>query len=524
MKGIILAGGSGTRLYPLTRVTSKQLLPVYNKPMIFYPLSMLMLAGIRDILIISTPEDTPRFEELLGDGDLFGLNLEYAIQEQPNGLAEAFIIGEEFIGDDSVAMILGDNIFYGNGLGHILRRAAVSASLEKDAKATIFGYYVENPNDFGVIEFDEMGNIVGIEEKPKEPKSNYAVTGMYFYDNRAVQFAKSLKPSARGELEITDLNEKYLAVGDLEVEVMGRGFAWMDTGTVDSLNKAANFIRTLEENQNIIISAPEEIAYNMRWITKKKLLESAELHGKSKYGEHLRRVSEGQILYSSSFGERPIWGRDNSTTWQDGSVKEVSDFKLPGVKVFTPKAVGDNRGGFMESYSKRDLEEAGIDVEFVQDNRSFSAKKGIIRGLHFQKNPRSQAKLLTCLKGKIMDVVVDLRKDSPTYKKWIAVELSEENMKQIFIPKGFAHGFLTLTEDVEIMYKVDEFYSPECDAGIRFDDPDIAIDWGITNPILSEKDEAAPYLKDIEDELDFWINESQILEKENQEPESQDLK
>ena len=309
LKGIILAGGSGTRLYPLTRVTSKQLLPIYDKPMIFYPLSMLMLAGIRDILIISTPLDTPRFESLLGTGENFGLNIEYAVQEEPRGLAEAFIIGEEFIGDDSVAMILGDNIFYGNGLGHILRQAAVAANAE-ESKATIFGYYVDNPTAFGVIEFDRDGQVISIEEKPEEPKSNYAVTGMYFYDNRVVDFAKKIKPSARGELEITDINRLYLEAGDLEVKLMGRGFAWMDTGTVDALNNASNFIKTLEEGQSIIISAPEEIAYNSRWISKKMLLESANLYGKSKYGEHLRRVADGRILYSEKFGERPFWGRD----------------------------------------------------------------------------------------------------------------------------------------------------------------------------------------------------------------------
>lgn len=307
MKGIILAGGSGTRLYPLTTVTSKQLLPIYDKPMIYYPLSMLMLAGIREILIISTPIDTPRFQSLLGDGEKFGIEISYAVQEEPKGLGQAFIIGEDFIGDDNVAMILGDNLFYGNGLGHILRQAVTSAA---EGKATVFGYYVDNPSDFGIIEFDRDGNVVSLEEKPKEPKSNYAVTGMYFYDKRVVEFAKKLKPSARGELEITDINRMYLEEGDLEVKLMGRGFSWMDTGTVDALLNAANFIKTVEEFQEIIISAPEEIAYNMRWISKKRLLESAELHGKSKYGEHLRRVASGRILYSERFGERPYWGRD----------------------------------------------------------------------------------------------------------------------------------------------------------------------------------------------------------------------
>lgn len=318
MKGIVLAGGSGTRLYPLTRVTSKQLLPIYDKPMIFYPLSMLMLAGIREILIISTPTDISRFEDLLGHGELFGLKISYAVQEEPKGLAEAFLIGEEFIAGDSVAMVLGDNIFYGSGLGHILRQAANAADAEKP-KATIFGYYVEDPNDFGVIEFDRKGAVKSIEEKPEHPKSNYAVTGLYFYDNRVVDFAKQIKPSRRGELEITDINTMYLKQGDLNVTLMGRGYSWMDTGTVDALNDAADFIRTIETRQGIIISAPEEIAYNSRWISRKKLLESANLYGKSIYGEHLRRVAEGKILYSQKPGERPVWGRDPEADDKNGA-------------------------------------------------------------------------------------------------------------------------------------------------------------------------------------------------------------
>lgn len=309
MKGIVLAGGSGTRLYPLTRVTSKQLLPVYDKPMIFYPLSMLMLAGIREILIISTPVDISRFEDLLGDGSSFGLELSYAVQEKPNGLAQAFLIGEDFIGNDSVAMVLGDNIFYGSGLGFLLRQAAAAASAE-DSKATVFGYYVDNPQAFGVVEFDENGYVISIEEKPEHPKSNIAVTGIYFYDNRVVDFAKKIKPSPRGELEITDLNTMYLEAGDLEVKLMGRGFSWMDTGTVDALNDCADFIRTIETRQGIIISAPEEIAYNMNWITKEQLMASAELYGKSIYGDHLRRVAEGKVLYGGKPGERPVWGKD----------------------------------------------------------------------------------------------------------------------------------------------------------------------------------------------------------------------
>ncbi len=307
LKGIILAGGSGTRLYPLTMVTSKQLLPVYDKPMIYYPLSTLMLSGIREILIISTPDDTPKFERLLGTGGQFGLKLSYAVQESPGGLAQAFIIGEEFIGKDDVAMVLGDNIFYGNGLGHLLRQAAKNKN-----RATIFGYYVENPQSFGVVEFDANGIPVSIEEKPEVPKSNYAVTGLYYYDNRVVEFAKRLKPSKRGELEITDINQTYLEAGDLDIQLMGRGYAWLDTGTVDALLDAANFIRTVEKLQGIKISAPEEIAYNMRWISKKALLESAEKYGKSSYGIHLRRVAEGKILYSGGKpGERPRWGKED---------------------------------------------------------------------------------------------------------------------------------------------------------------------------------------------------------------------
>ena len=305
MKGIILAGGSGTRLYPLTMVTSKQLLPVYDKPMIYYPLSTLMLAGIREILIISTPEDTPKFQSLMGDGHQFGLKLSYAVQESPDGLAQAFIIGEDFIGRDSVAMVLGDNIFYGSGLGHILRQASKNKNM-----ATIFGYYVENPQAFGVIEFDKEGNPISIEEKPQQPKSNYAVTGLYFYDNKVVEYAKSLKPSARGELEITDINQIYLDNGKLDIKLMARGFAWLDTGTDDSLNDASNFVKTIETLQGIIISAPEEIAYNNRWISKKALLESAKKYGKSSYGRHLQRVAEGKIMYSSVPGERPRWGKE----------------------------------------------------------------------------------------------------------------------------------------------------------------------------------------------------------------------
>lgn len=293
MKGIILAGGSGTRLYPLTEVTSKQLLPVYDKPMIFYPLSTLMLAGIREILIISTERDLPNFQRLFGDGSEYGIHLSYKVQKAPNGLAEAFLIGEDFIGEESVAMVLGDNIFYGNGFSKLLKEAVKNT----DRGATIFGYYVDDPERFGIVEFDENGQAISIEEKPREPKSNYCVTGLYFYDNKVVEFAKSLKPSIRGELEITDLNNLYLRENKLNVITLGRGFAWLDTGTMEALSDASEFVRVIEKRQGIMISAIEEIAYINGWIDNNKLLRSAEKYGNSPYGTHLRKVAEGKVRY-----------------------------------------------------------------------------------------------------------------------------------------------------------------------------------------------------------------------------------
>lgn len=295
MKGIILAGGAGTRLYPLTMVTSKQLLPVYDKPMVYYPLSTLMLAGIKDLLIISTPEDTPRFKHLLGDGSQFGVSLSYCVQPSPDGLAQAFLLGEEFIGDDACAMVLGDNIFYGNGFSRVLRAAVANA--EENDRATVFGYYVNDPERFGVVEFDENGHVVSVEEKPKQPKSNYAITGLYFYPKGVSEMAHQVKPSARGELEITTLNGMYLEEKALDVQLLGRGFAWLDTGTMDSLVDAADFVRMVEKRQGIKISAPEEIAYKNGWITKEKLIESAERYGKSPYGCHLKAVAEGKVRY-----------------------------------------------------------------------------------------------------------------------------------------------------------------------------------------------------------------------------------
>ena len=295
MKGIILAGGAGTRLYPLTMVTSKQLLPVYDKPMIYYPLSTLMLAGIRDILIISTPTDTPRFENLLGDGSQFGLSLQYKVQPSPDGLAQAFLLGEEFIGDDACAMVLGDNIFYGNAFRKALRAAAKDA---ENGRATIFGYYVNDPERFGIVEFDDNGKVLSVEEKPKNPKSNYCITGLYFYPKGVSAMAHEVKPSARGELEITTLNDMYLKQDLLDVQLLGRGYAWLDTGTMDSLVEASDFIQMIQKRQSIVISAPEEIAFINRWISKEKLMESAAKYGKSPYGAHLKAVAEGRVKYN----------------------------------------------------------------------------------------------------------------------------------------------------------------------------------------------------------------------------------
>ena len=310
MKGIVLAGGSGTRLYPITKGVSKQLLPIYDKPMVYYPISVLMLAGIRDILIISTPADLPAFRRLLGDGSDYGVRFEYAEQPSPDGLAQAFLIGEKFIGSDSACLVLGDNIFHGSGFSTMLREAVRTA--EEENKATVFGYWVDDPERYGVAEFDGNGNCLSIEEKPANPKSNYAVVGLYFYPNKVVDVAKKIKPSARGELEITTVNQVFLQDSQLKVQTLGRGFAWLDTGTVDALLDAANFIKTVERLQGIKISAPEEIAYNMRWISKRALLESAEKYGKSSYGQHLLSVAEGRILYTSNdisgIGERPRWG------------------------------------------------------------------------------------------------------------------------------------------------------------------------------------------------------------------------
>lgn len=479
MKGIILAGGSGTRLYPLTLVTSKQLLPVYDKPMIYYPLSTLMLAGIKEILIISTPHDLPNFKKLLGDGSHFGIALSYEEQPSPDGLAQAFLIGEKFIDGDSCAMILGDNVFYGSGLVNHLKTAA-----QQTTGATVFGYYVNDPERFGIVEFDGNGKAISIEEKPQVPKSNYCVTGLYFYDNRVCELAKKVKPSPRGELEITDLNRIYLDEGSLNVVTLGRGYAWLDTGTVDALNDAAEFVKVLENRQGIKIAALEEIAYRNGWIDKDRLLKSAEYYGKSAYGEHLRAVADNKLMYQPVCIER---------------FKTMNVIKTDVLDVFViePQVFGDHRGWFMESWSTRAMESHGLYYNFVQDNQSFSAVKGTLRGIHFQRGDTAQAKLVRCTRGAVLDVAVDLRQGSPTFKKWVAVELSAENKRQLLIPRGFGHGFVTLTDDVEFMYKADNAYSPSTEGSILWNDPELGVNWGVEDPIVSEKDAIAPKFSEV---------------------------
>ena len=459
MKGIVLAGGSGTRLYPITKGVSKQLLPIYDKPMIYYPISVLMLARIREILIISTPYDLPGFKRLLGDGSDYGVHFEYAEQPSPDGLAQAFLIGEKFIGNDSVCLVLGDNIFHGTGFSKLLREAVKNA--EDSNQATVFGYWVDDPERYGVAEFDGNGNCLSIEEKPANPKSNYAVVGLYFYPNKVVDVAKQIRPSARGELEITTVNQVFLQERKLKVQTLGRGFAWLDTGTHDSLAEASIFVEVIEKRQGLKVACLEGIAYRKGWISKEKMEKLAQPMLKNQYGKYLLKVID---------------------------------------------EVAHTRGYFFESFSQKEFDEKVRPIRFVQDNESKSSY-GVMRGLHYQKMPYTQSKLVRCVKGSVLDVAVDIREGSPTFGQHVAVELTEENHRQFFIPKGFAHGFAVLSEEAVFQYKCDEFYAPESEGGIQLIDETLGIDWKIPvgNAILSEKDLHRTCLKD--SVLDFKYGE-----------------
>ena len=517
MKGIVLAGGSGTRLYPITKGVSKQLLPIYDKPMIYYPLSVLMLAGIREILVISTPCDLPSFRRLLGDGSDYGVHLSYAEQPSPDGLAQAFLIGEEFIGDDAVCLVLGDNIFQGAGFSELLAGAVRTAEAEK--KATVFGYWVDDPQRYGVAEFDRRGNCLSIEEKPAEPKSNYAVVGLYFYPNEVVSVAKSIKPSARGELEITSVNQRFLAEGALKVQTLGRGFAWLDTGTHDSLSEASIFVEVLEKRQGLKIACLEGIAYRNGWISEGKLREAAEPMLKNQYGQYLLKVI-AEVARDGSCGAAKRSGRSpgrirnicqtlfytKTQNINEGFIfMKVIETALEGVVILEPELHRDARGYFFESYSQQLFDKSVRPVRFVQDNESRSSY-GVLRGLHFQRGEHAQGKLVRVVEGAVLDVAVDIRRGSPTFGRYVAVELSGENHRQLFIPRGFAHGFaLRVVHRADHQYKCDAPYAPQSEGAIAWNDPQIGIDWRLdpADVLLSEKDSRHPRLDEAPELFDY---------------------
>ena len=480
MKGILLAGGAGTRLYPTTQSISKQLIPIFNKPMAYYSLSVLLVAGIRDILIISTQKDLPLYMDLFKDGKDLGLNISYKMQENPRGgLSEAFIIGEDFIGPDKVCLMLGDNVFYGGNFEQLVKEAS-----RLEIGAQIFAYYVKDARRYGVIEFDSNFNVLSIEEKPENPKSSYAQTGLYFYDNSVVEIAKRLPRSKRGELEITDLNVEYLKKNQLKVKTLDRGVAWLDTGTAESLLEASNFIETVQHRQGIEIGCIEEVSYQNGFITLAQLEKLAQNLNKTEYGEYLIDFVE----------------REKKKNVVVKPTAKFTKTEIPDVIIFEPAVFADSRGYFMETYNEKLLTDNGITNKFVQDNQSKSTK-GVLRGLHYQMEPYAQAKLVRVTKGKVLDVAVDIRKGSPTFGKYVSVELSEENKRQLFIPRGFAHGFIVLSDEAEFSYKCDNLYNKESEAGLLYNDPSVNIDWKISteNLIISDKDKVWPTLENIRD-------------------------
>lgn len=478
MKGILLAGGAGTRLYPTTQSISKQLIPIFNKPMAYYSLSALLMAGIKDILVISTEKDIPLYEALFKDGSQLGINISYKVQENPRGgLSEAFIVGEEFIGPDKVCLMLGDNIFYGGNFEQLVKEAS-----KLEIGAEIFAYHVKDARRYGVIEFDSNFNVLSIEEKPENPKSTYAQTGLYFYDNSVVEIAKRLPRSKRGELEITDLNVEYLKKGQLKVRTLDKGVAWLDTGTSESLLEASNFVETVQHRQGIEIGCIEEIAYQNGFITLTQLEKLTQDLSKTEYGEYLL----------------DFIAREKAKSVMVKPVAKFTRTEIPDVVIFEPAVFKDSRGYFMETYNEKLFNDNGITTKFVQDNQSKSTK-GVLRGLHFQMEPYAQAKLVRVTKGKVLDVAVDIRKGSPTFGKYVSVELSEENKKQLFIPRGFAHGFIVLSDEAEFSYKCDNLYNKESESGLMYNDPTVNVDWKMPtdNLIISDKDKAWPTLENI---------------------------